>query len=46
MTKQEKIKEAYGIYSDLAFELCDENGWIKEFDYYLFFPRDKEQKRG
>lgn len=44
-TKQLKIKEAYGEYSEIALELCDENGWIKNFDYYTYFPQDNESKR-
>lgn len=44
MTKQEKIKEAYGNYADVAMELCDENGWISKQHYYTYFPQDREEK--
>jgi len=45
MKKQEAIQKAYGEYSDTALELCDENGWIKAFDYYTYFPQDTEKER-
>lgn len=45
MTKQETIQQAYGEYSDIALELCDENGWIKHFDYHTYFPQDTEKER-
>jgi hypothetical protein len=37
--KEQKIKEAYGEYYDVALNLCDENGWIKSKDYYTFFDQ-------
>jgi len=46
MTKQEKIKQGYGIYSDIALGLCDENGWIKGSEYYTYFPQNKDKKIG
>ena len=43
--KQEAIRKAYGEYADIALMLCDENGWIEQFDYFDYFPQDKEEKR-
>lgn len=45
MEKQKLLENAYGEYSDIALELCDENGWIKNFEYYSYFPQNRETKR-
>lgn len=41
--KEQKIKEAYGEYGDIALQICGENGWIKINEYHSYFPKDNEK---
>lgn len=40
MTKEEKIKEAYGNHWDFFKEKVNENGWIKDRDFWGVWPED------
>lgn len=44
MTKQEKIKEAYGLYWKDYGHLADDNGFIYQSD--LFYPDTEMKKQG
>jgi hypothetical protein len=43
MTKQEKIKEAYGEYWETVRDYVDKNGWCNTY-WNLFLISDREQK--
>ena len=45
LPNKEKLQEVFGNYFDIANGLMDEYGWIKQQDYYTYFPQNVEIKQ-
>lgn len=41
---EEKLKEVFGNYFDIANDLMDEYGWISIISYYTYFPQNVQTK--